>query len=96
MIGRTIRVLEGNPRFVISVFYPASGGASVSGIDLYAPCQAEAAAVLTEMGVNLDNLNITSVITTSESLTIKKGRIPRHPYIAWLRCGTRYVSWDHC
>ncbi|MEK4330319.1 hypothetical protein MKX70_31180 [Paenibacillus sp. FSL R7-0312] len=76
MIGRTIRVLEGNPRFVISVFYPASGGASVSGIDLYAPCQAEAAAVLTEMGVNLDNLNITSVITTSESLTIKKGGYP--------------------
>ncbi|ETT44686.1 carboxylic ester hydrolase [Paenibacillus sp. FSL R7-269] len=63
MIGRFIKVLEGSPRLVISIFHPAIGGDPVEGIDLYAPCQAEAAKLLTEMGVDLDNLNVASVTT---------------------------------
>lgn len=63
MIGRSIRVLERSPRLVISIFYPTIGGEPGNGIDLYAPCQAEAAKLLTEMGVDLDNLNIASVTT---------------------------------
>ncbi|WP_336785884.1 alpha/beta hydrolase family protein [Paenibacillus sp. MMO-177] len=76
MIGRTIRVLEGNPSLVISIFYPTIGGDPVSGLDLYAPCQTEVATVLMEMGVNLENLNITDNLMTSESTTVKKGIYP--------------------
>jgi len=76
MFARTIRVLEGNPSLVISIFYPNFWGNPVSGIDLYAPCQTEVAAVLMEMGVNIENLNITTDFTTSESSTVKKGIYP--------------------
>ncbi|MEK4854214.1 alpha/beta fold hydrolase [Paenibacillus sp. FSL H7-0756] len=75
MIGRFIRVLEGSPRLVISIFHPAIGGEPVKGIDLYAPCQAEAAKLLTEMGVDLDNLNIASV-TTNGALAPKTEGYP--------------------
>ncbi|MEK3903061.1 MULTISPECIES: alpha/beta hydrolase family protein [unclassified Paenibacillus] len=75
MIGRFIRVLEGSPRLVISIFHPAIGGDPLKGIDLYAPCQAEAAKLLTEMGVDLDNLNIASV-TTGGALAVQSGGYP--------------------
>lgn len=45
MIGRTIKVLKRDPRLVFSIFFPSSGGELVSGLDLYAPCQAEAASL---------------------------------------------------
>jgi len=76
MIGRTIRVLEQDPRLAISIFYPSSVGDPASGIDLYAPCQAEAAAILMDMGVNLVNLNITDDLTTSDTTVVKKGIWP--------------------
>ncbi|MEK3876058.1 alpha/beta hydrolase family protein [Paenibacillus sp. FSL M7-0420] len=75
MIGRFTRVLEGSSRLVISIFHPAIGGEPVKGIDLYSPCQAEAAKLLTEMGVDLDNLNITSV-TTNGAIAPKQGGYP--------------------
>ncbi|AIQ53180.1 hypothetical protein R70331_17700 [Paenibacillus sp. FSL R7-0331] len=76
MIGRSIRVLERDPSLVFSIFYPTFKGDPVSGLDLYAPCQTEVATVLMEMGVNLENLNITDNLTTSKSATVKKGIYP--------------------
>ncbi len=76
MIGRTIRVLEQDPRLAISIFYPSSGGSPLRGIDLYTPCQAEAASVLREMGVDLEKLNVTDDITTGETATTIREALP--------------------
>lgn len=76
MIGRTIRVLEQNPRLAISIFYPSTGGSPLRGLDLYAPCQAEAASLLREMGVDLENLNVTDELMTSGTAVTKVGAWP--------------------
>lgn len=52
MIGRTLRVSEQNPRLVISIFYPSSGGSQLKGIELYASCQTKVADILKEMGID--------------------------------------------
>jgi len=76
MIGRIIRVLEQNPRLAISIFHPSSGGIPLRGLDLYAPCQAEVAAILREMGVDLENLNVTDNLTISDKADAKRGPWP--------------------
>jgi len=54
-----MRVLEQNPRLAISIFSPSSGGNPLRGLDLYASCRVEVATILREMGVHLENLNVT-------------------------------------
>ncbi len=76
MIGRTIRVLEQDPRLAVSIFHPSSGGSPLRGIDVYAPCQSEASAVLREMGVELDNLNITDELTIGNTATTTSEALP--------------------
>ncbi|MCJ8013477.1 hypothetical protein MUG84_17260 [Paenibacillus sp. KQZ6P-2] len=68
--------MEQNPRLAISIFYPSSGGSPLRGLDLYAPCQVEVAAFLREMGVDLENLNVTEDLTTSGIADAKRGAWP--------------------
>ncbi|MGG4094456.1 alpha/beta hydrolase family protein [Paenibacillus lautus] len=68
--------MEHNPRLAISIFYPSSEGSPLRGLDLYAPCQMEVAAILREMGVNLENLNVTDNLTTSDKTDENKGTWP--------------------
>ncbi len=77
MIGRTIRVLEQeDPRLAISIFYPSAEGNPLRGLDLYAPCQAEAAAVLREMGVDLRKLNDIDDLTKGFAESARGGAWP--------------------
>ncbi|WP_422661172.1 alpha/beta hydrolase family protein [Paenibacillus sp. EC2-1] len=76
MIGRIIRVSEQNPRLVISIFYPSSGGSRLKGIDLYAPCQTEVADIFKEMGVDLENLNVIDKLSIDDKPNTSKGIWP--------------------
>lgn len=76
MIGRTVRVLEQNPQLVISIFYPTSGKIPLKVADLYEPCQAQAASILSEMGVDLDSLNITKNLVIGDPASSKSGAWP--------------------